>query len=68
MDIPSNRSTSNEESESYTSQAESGFQHRSEYVHPSSSSKKTLKLRVSGSQRLVSCTGWNFGSAGSSKD
>ena len=65
MDSPSLHSSNYDKNDSYSDSQASVFQ----AVPPGSdkqtpSPQKTLKLRVSGSQRVVCLTQWGFGAAG----
>jgi hypothetical protein len=65
MDSPSLHSSNHDKNNSYVDSQTSGFQAalpRSDKQTPLP--QKTLKLRVSGSQRVVCLTQWGFGAAG----
>ncbi|MBL7989924.1 MAG: hypothetical protein JNN25_00675 [Candidatus Kapabacteria bacterium] len=68
MDSSHYRSSTNNPSDTSSSQQSSGSQRQNAPSGQTSSAQKTLKLRVSGSHRLVCCTQWNFGSVGTREE
>ena len=69
MDLPSLPSTTQSSSDSYSESQSSGFQGISSNTAERQSKKqKTLKFRVSGSQRVVCFPQLRFGTTGSHKD